>query len=217
MNVTKNRFLNRHGFGVHSPWAYDMIVNVIEERLPYYAYDDLYEFWEKAPDFLPQYEDRDDELLFRLVNAQKPRFILEVGTGAGVSTGYLASVSSKTPCVTLDEKHSAVAKVRRNLARFPQIDYRTGDIMTNMESVAQENPLDFVVIAHTDRYEEVADAVLKHANPHTLLVIEGISTKGKKALWKKLEEDDRTGVTILKGRTGLIFFDLKMYPHHYLL
>ena len=49
MKLTDNRWLTGWGFGVHSPWAYDLIENVINERLPYYAYEDLYYFWEKRP------------------------------------------------------------------------------------------------------------------------------------------------------------------------
>jgi hypothetical protein len=107
MKLTENRWLTGKGFGVHSPWAYDLIENVINERHPYYAYEDLYPFWEKAPQYLPQYPQSRDELLFRLVNRFNPRFILEVGTGAGVSTGYLASVSRQSRVVTVDYKHPA--------------------------------------------------------------------------------------------------------------
>ena len=55
MKLTDNRWLTGRGFGVHSPWAYDLIENVINERHPYYAYEDLYPYWEKAPQYLPQY------------------------------------------------------------------------------------------------------------------------------------------------------------------
>ena len=48
MKLTDNRWLTGRGFGVHSPWAYDLIENVINERHPYYAYEDLYPYWEKA-------------------------------------------------------------------------------------------------------------------------------------------------------------------------
>lgn len=102
MKLTDNRWLTGRGFGVHSPWAYDLIDNVINERHPYYAYEDLYPFWEKAPQYMPQYPQSRDELLFRLVNRFNPRFILEVGTGAGVSTGYLASVSKESRVITVD-------------------------------------------------------------------------------------------------------------------
>ena len=121
MKLTDNRWLTGRGFGVHSPWAYDLIENVINERHPYYAYEDLYPFWEKAPQYLPQYPQSRDELLFRLVNRFNPKFILEVGTGAGVSTGYLASVSKESRVVTVDFPHPAEKEVRRNLKKIPNI------------------------------------------------------------------------------------------------
>lgn len=218
MNVTKNKFLNRRGFGIHSPWAYDLITSAIEEKLPYYAYDDLYDYWEKAPDYLPQYDENIDQLLFRLVNALHPRTILEIGTGAGVSTGYLASVSKSTPCITLDAPHPAAADVRRNLESFPQVSYRNGDVLAMLEDFADGcDTIDFVHLAHTAFFREAVDILLPHFNAKSVLVVEGINGKARRSWFETFSKDPRTGVIITKGSMGLVFFDLKMYKQYYRL
>lgn len=218
MNVTKNKFLNRRGFGIHSPWAYDLITSAIEEKLPYYAYDDLYDYWEKAPDYLPQYDENIDQLLFRLVNALHPRTILEIGTGAGVSTGYLASVSKSTPCITLDAPHPAAADVRRNLESFPQVSYQNGDVLAMLEDFADGcDTIDFVHLAHTAFFREAVDILLPHFNAKSVLVVEGINGKARRNWFETFSKDPRTGVIITKGSMGLVFFDLKMYKQYYRL
>lgn len=218
MQVTKNRFLNRKGFGVHSPWAYDLITNVIEEKLPYYAYDDLYEFWEKAPEYLPQYDENIDQLLFRLVNALKPRTIIEIGTGAGVSTGYLASVSSKTPCITLDAPHPAVNEVRQNLSTFPQIDYRSGDVLKMLKELTAEGlSFDFVHLAHTAFYREAVNIILPHLNDRSVIAVQAINGDKRRKWFESLASGSETGVVFTKGSTGLLFFDKKMYKQQYRL
>lgn len=35
------RLRHRHGYGVQSPWAYELVRDVFFEKLPYYAYKDL--------------------------------------------------------------------------------------------------------------------------------------------------------------------------------
>ena len=218
MKVTNNRFLSRRGFGVHSPWAYDLITSVIEETLPYYAYDDLYSFWELAPDYLPQYDENIDQLLFRLVNALHPRTILEIGTGAGVSTGYLASVSRATSCITLDAPHPATAIVAGNLKAFKQIDYRIGDVPALLEDIADScDTIDFVHLAHTALFREAVEILLPRLNERSVLVVEGITGKHRRTWFETLANDPRTGVIITKGSVGLVFFDLKMYKQHYRL
>jgi len=37
-----SRRIHRHGFGVQSPWAYELVRDVLYEPRAYYAYDDLH-------------------------------------------------------------------------------------------------------------------------------------------------------------------------------
>lgn len=218
MKVTRNAFLNRRGFGIHSPWAYDLITNVIEETLPYYAYDDLYEFWEKSPECLPQYDENVDQLLFRLVNALHPRRILEIGTGAGVSTAYLASVSKAVPVLTLDFPNPASGDVKSNLEVFSNVQYITGDVLKTLtDCLAGDATVDFVHIAHTAFFKESFETVFPHLNEKSVVVVEGIRSSARNKWFDSVAADGRTGVVVTKGSVGMLFFDMKMYKEHYRL
>ena len=218
MKLTDNRWLTRQGFGVHSPWAYDLIDNVINERHPYYAYEDLYPFWEKAPQNLPQYPQSRDELLFRLVNRFNPKYILEIGTGAGVSTGYLASVSKQSKVVTVDFPHSGQKEVRRNLNRIPNIEYITADVIKTVQDILDSDTKpQFIHVAHTALWREVVEMILPYAKPHTVVVVEDMGKKQKKEWWKEIILDERVGVTFQMKKVGLLFFDHKMAKQHYVL
>ena len=79
--IRLSRFRYRCGYGVHSPFAFSLITDVIYEKMPYYAYDLLKaeqkkrittQRWEKG---IP----RINRLLFRLVNKVQPATIIEVG------------------------------------------------------------------------------------------------------------------------------------------
>jgi len=219
MKLTKNRWLTDHGFGVHSPWAYELIENVINERNPYYAYDDLYSFWEKAPDYLPQYPENRDQLLFRLVNFTAAKTIVEMGTAAGVSTGYLASVSTQSRVFTIDAKHPANNPVRRNLARIPNITYLTGSPLDTLQDLIDklDGQIDFLHVAHTAYFRETIEMAIPYMSPDGLIVLEDIHLKARKQYWEQIIEDPRVGNTFHKKNIGLLFFDLNRPKQHYLL
>lgn len=219
MKLTENRWLTGHGFGVHSPWAYELIEFVINEKLPYYAYEDLYSFWEKAPQYLPQYPQSRDELLFRMVNRFNPKFILEIGTGAGVSTGYLASVSKESRVVTVDHTHPAVKEVRRNLKRIPNIEYiATEDVLQTVQTIL-DGPMmpKFVHVAHTSQWRQVVGMLIPKMESDAVIVVEDLGKKEKKEWWKGVIQNERIGVTFQMSKVGLLFFDLKKTKQHYLL
>lgn len=219
MNLTENRWLTGHGFGVHSPWAYDLIEFVINEKLPYYAYEDLYPFWEKAPQYLPQYPQSRDELLFRLVNRFNPKFILEVGTGAGVSTGYLASVSKDSKVVTVDHTHPAVKEVRKNLKRIPNIEYIVADdVLETVQEILDGGVMPkFVHVAHTSQWRQVVELLIPRMESDAVIVVEDLGKKEKKEWWKGVIQNEKVGVTFQMSKVGLLFFDLKKTKQHYLL
>lgn len=219
MKLTENRWLTGHGFGVHSPWAYELIEFVINEKLPYYAYEDLYSFWEKAPQYLPQYPQSRDELLFRLVNRFNPGFILEVGTGAGVSTGYLASVSKDSKVVTVDHKHPAVKEVRKNLKRIPNIEYIVADdVLEAVQEILDGGVMPkFVHVAHTSQWRQVVELLIPRMESDAVIVVEDLGKKEKKEWWKGVIQNERVGVTFQMSKVGLLFFDLKKTKQHYLL
>lgn len=219
MNLTENRWLTGHGFGVHSPWAYDLIEFVINEKLPYYAYEDLYPFWEKAPQYLPQYPQSRDELLFRLVNRFNPKFILEVGTGAGVSTGYLASVSKDSKVVTVDHTHPAVKEVRKNLKRIPNIEYIVADdVLETVQEILDGGVMSkFVHVAHTSQWRQVVELLIPRMESDAVIVVEDLGKKEKKEWWKGVIQNEKVGVTFQMSKVGLLFFDLKKTKQHYLL
>ncbi|MBO7114882.1 MAG: hypothetical protein J6V95_06895 [Bacteroidaceae bacterium] len=218
MKLTDNRWLTGRGFGVHSPWAYDLIENVINEKRPYYAYEDLYPFWEKAPQYLPQYPQSRDELLFRLVNRFNPQYILEIGTGAGVSTGYLASVSSKSRVITVDAPHPAEKEVRRNLKRIKNIEYIAADVLETVTKIMESGDTpQFIHVAHTAYWRQVMDVIIRNAKPDTVVVLEDMGKKEKKEWWKQAILDERVGVTFQLKKLGLLFFNRKMNKQHYVL
>ncbi|MBQ8192346.1 MAG: hypothetical protein IJZ45_11435, partial [Bacteroidaceae bacterium] len=78
------RFRHRCGYGVHSPFAFNLITQVIYQRTPYYGYAEL-RAEEKR--LVPQkgrqwrYESmKVKRLLFRLVNEVQPTTVFDVGT-----------------------------------------------------------------------------------------------------------------------------------------
>lgn len=147
----------RKGFGVHSPFVYNLITKVIEERCGYYSFYDI-ELLRKQLLFREErltYPDRQKRgrmksrtigeivkreaikprhgaLLFRLVNYFKSVRILQLGPTMGLSTLYLTSYASHLQCVAL-ENVSEFATIARQVfdkaARNP-IDLRVGDYQT---------------------------------------------------------------------------------------
>ena len=52
------RWLHRYGFGIQSPWAYELVRNVLFEPLRYYAFDELkakYDCIDKPHNLSPKY------------------------------------------------------------------------------------------------------------------------------------------------------------------
>ena len=129
---------NGRGHGMHSPFVYDFIVNVLNDDRDFYAYTQIEGLRKQLlkdegiieiKDFgagsshssaakrnvadIARYTLKPKkyaQLLFRMVNYYQPQTVLELGTSLGITTAYLASPSHKCKVITM-EGADAVADI----------------------------------------------------------------------------------------------------------
>jgi hypothetical protein len=80
------RISHRKGYGIHSPFAFNLVTGVIYERGQYYAYEELGGGCDNGVTDFPV---RDLRLLFRLSNAAEPRRGLVLGAEMMAVRAYL--------------------------------------------------------------------------------------------------------------------------------
>ena len=100
----------RKGHGVHSPFVFNFIIRVIEERARYYAYDQIEEAYRKAKlqakkDSLPKpLPLKYHKLTYRIANRFAPQAILEYGNDCGVTTQALATDNAQITTIANNQQ-----------------------------------------------------------------------------------------------------------------
>jgi len=192
------RFRYRCGYGVHSPFAFDFITNVVYEKTPYYAYlqieqaaaDDKKSGNVKENKLSPKV----NQFLFRLVNRMQPTTIIDAG-GSGKTTRYLQA-GKKTATYT------PVAS---------SINWKT---IEQLESI-------FLYVGQPDEPQVVENLLnegIDRMGQKSVFVVQGIYTSAAmKELWKRLVADERTGISFDLYDLGVLFFDKSKIKQHYIV
>lgn len=145
---------NGRGHGMHSPFVFDFITNVLNDDLDFYAYNEI-ENLRKAllkderiievQDFgagssqintrqrkvadIAQYSLKPKkyaQLLFRMVNYYQLKNILEIGTSLGITTCYLAKPGKESKVITM-EGADAIAAIAEN--NFQQLGLKNIEVV----------------------------------------------------------------------------------------
>lgn len=192
------RFRHRCGYGVHSPFAFNLITHVIYESTPYYKYEELVTAQKKLA---PQ-KDRTwsceslkvKRLLFRLVNYAQPTTVVDAGRQSASSL-YLKAA-----------KEGA--------------DYTAASELSELflESGA---PVDFLYLHDYRRpefVEEVFRICISRTTKTSVFVIEGIRyTSRMRAVWKCISQHEKVGITFDLYDLGIIFFDKTKIKQDYIV
>lgn len=133
---------NSKGHGIHSPFVFDFVTQVLNDKRKYYCYQTI----EKVRSQLKQNKNiiliddygagsdianqkkrkisviartalkpkKFSQLLFRMVNYFKPTNILELGTSLGITTAYLASANINTPVITMEGAENILRIAKNN-------------------------------------------------------------------------------------------------------
>lgn len=140
---------NSKGHGTHSPFVFEFIENVLNNKKEYYAYADIEQVRENLKYDRRTIEIRDlgagsrkrktdvttvseiaktslkpkkyAQLLFRMVDYYQPEIVVELGTSLGITSAYLAAANEKGKVVTF-EGISGIATVAKENFRQLQIE-----------------------------------------------------------------------------------------------
>ncbi|MBC8047471.1 MAG: class I SAM-dependent methyltransferase [Fimbriimonadaceae bacterium] len=132
-------------YDVHSPFVYNFIADVLEDKKPFYAFEEIemLRIYLKHSDHVIHVEDfgagshtmqnperkisdiarsnliskKFGELLFRIINYYNPIKILEFGTSFGISTLYLAKANSNAKVVTLEGSETIAEIATKNFKK----------------------------------------------------------------------------------------------------
>lgn len=165
--VHKIKAKSRRGYGVHSPFVFDLIINVFRDRKrkpefenienvrkELYACNDLIEvndmgagsvFFKggrRSVSSIARYSSADrkkGELLNRLASYFGSEKILELGTSLGVSTMYLASASEGAAVWTIEGCVNLSLHARSNIreAGFGNVEVITGPFKKKLPEVLE--------------------------------------------------------------------------------
>jgi predicted O-methyltransferase YrrM len=222
------RILRHKGHGIHSPFVYNLITKVIEERNPYYRFSDI-ERLRRQLRLCPAtgraagkaIRPKQGALLFRLANYFRCRNILQIGASAGLSTLYLTSYAQGLKCVTL-EKLPACAALAREVyakgARTP-VDLHIGDYKTLLPGILEEMQTLDLVFFNTpleDCNLYLFETCMAYTRAETVFVFKGIKeNRAMRELWKTLRARPEVTVTVDLYSMGIVFLNRKLHKRNY--
>ncbi len=164
---------NTRGFGVHSPFMFQFIQNVLGEKHYFYAFTEIEKLRKSelqnaetvhitdfgtgkdrestVKDILKKSVNsaRCGQLLFRVIHYFKFQDVLELGTSLGFSTSYLASSSTEIKCTTIEGSPEIASRARRNFEKLnlKNIELIVGNIDDVLpDIVAEKEKLDLVYV-----------------------------------------------------------------------
>lgn len=191
--VWLSRIGNCKGFGVQSPWAYDLVCNVINQKSPFYAYESLAHRFPQ----INKEERRLQKLYFRLANYMQPRMVTDF-------TGY-------------SELHAAYIAAGCNKARYTGIPAGTTSAHLGV-LMAMPGAADMMIVSASAANQTYADTALAGAADGSLIIVEGINeNKAANQRWKAMAARRNDSITFDLYYCGLIFVDKKKYKQDYVI
>ena len=134
------------GHGVHSPFVFDFITHVLNDKKEYYAYAPIERLRQQllSDETVLTIDDfgagsrtgiqkkrtvqsiarsalkprKFSQLLFRIVNYYQPAQILELGTSLGITSSYLATANTTAKLVTMEGAPEVAAVAQQNFKKL---------------------------------------------------------------------------------------------------
>ena len=209
MKIINNLFRlihrKRHsaGFGVHSPFAFNLILDTIHSPHSYYTFEDITIKLHNAG-LLEKADTKYAELIFRLINRFNSKVILEIGSGIGINSLYISAHSKQTSvtCVEKDDEKSKIAKTL--------LANKSENILFTNVLPTKENTFD-AIVWDLNKYslsgEKTTDTISSLVKSGGFVVIKHINkNKQTREVWERTLKLDKLTMSFDLGAIGIGFF-----------
>lgn len=206
----------RKGFGVHSPFAFSLITEVIEEKTPYYAYSVLQKLYNQKT-VIPY---KLSTLLLRLSNRFHARNILEIGSDGGQSALPIILTDSRNKIYSLADELSE-QKAKEHLSVLPEDRQNQITMVKDILEVPEDFVADMVLLSYVpDGYDrnQLFEYLNTHTHENTVFFINGIRPKQKmEEIWDLFCDDDNIQITMDMFDYGLAIRRPRFFKQHYIV
>ena len=244
INKLYRRIFCRGGHGVHSPFVFDLITKVIEDKKTYPCYSRLEDlrktvmldpYWSYSGDAAYSngkyasrlcLSEREGRFLFRLSNYFKPQTIYMIGGDYCLAPSYLACGSETARCAVFEPVVGTYVKTAgyaNSLGHPIKVYHEAFDQSKNLDQTA-----DLIVWGKTyfnERYYPKQESpfnidafkkILPYINDKSILVISGINASPEnRKPWKMVCAAPEVSVTVDLYSLGVVFFDPKLHRKTY--
>lgn len=215
LNKGVRRLRHRKGFGVHSPFAFSIITDVIEEKTAYYAYSKMYRIYgAKTPISF-----KVACLLLRLANRFRARQILEVSCDGGYSVLPILLTDSRNAIVTVADQQQQADTLKllsKHNEHMGQISF-----CESLSSVSGDYKADMIIVSSLPSgftQQELAQWVFSHTHETSLIFVKGIQPKRPLVdFWDSFCDNESVEITMDLYDYGLAIRRPRFYKQHYLV
>ncbi len=220
-----NRYKRSKGFGIHSPFAFKFVLDVLRERSQYYSYEyiDSLRTQVKAhvsnqwphPRIISL---KNAKLTFRIVNFYNPSHILQIGTSYGISSACMLSVSSEIKLSLYEpnfQKYPVTDKVLEDyMPRINLFDDIEQCIASYRNSLREtDQPFILVNDIKESEYPELLEYLKEICKTQGTIVMRNVSRSSvMRRLWFTCRDCSQTGMTFSNEKYSVITASTKL-PH----
>jgi len=221
ISFLKHRFNAKTRHGVHSPFVYRLVDEIIYDFHAKTVYQEIewlrtelinYELQNclvKENRLMPP---RLAQLVHRLVSDLKPRNIIELGARLGFTTAYLAKAAPEA-CIISMERYSETLTITKESLRklnIHNVDLLSGSVDELLpELIGGIHELDFILIDGNHPVAAILnyfECCLPKMSKHSMMIFEDIYRSSEmKSAWKEIKSNPEVSVTVDLFWIGLVF------------
>ncbi|MDR0422170.1 MAG: hypothetical protein LBH72_04060 [Proteiniphilum sp.] len=200
------------GYGIHSPFAFNLITGTLHSPHRFYAFSDIREILLQngfAPD--PSAAGF-NQLTFRLIHRFQAQNILEINSGSGTNTLFLTAPSSHIRCTCVEEDGKKVAAAER-LRKQTGRQWKTVSTLSGCEG----ERYDAIVVDLRGSLIPDISTLTALSHPDTFWVFHPVKRGAGKQFWNKIVHDERVRITFDAKETGIVFPKPGFHKKNYLV